>query len=139
MPITRSCKILELQKNLQLCYNAILNVKLHCSSIVKPKNYILFFFTFCFLSLLVLFLIYSLSHRAPPSSVHTLSLISHVSFSFKACTRVGVGLVVMAWRSAWILDFGSAWIGGDRRSWWVVFGSVSYVGHGLGGGFGVVG
>ena len=39
----------------------------------------------------------------------------------------------------WILDFGLVWIDGDRRSWRVVFGSVSYVGRGSGGGFGVVG
>ena len=47
--------------------------------------------------------------------------------------------MVIAWRSAWILDFGSAWINEDRRLWWVVFGLVSCVGRGSGGGFGVVG
>ena len=40
-------------------------------------------------------------------------------------------MVVTAWQSAWI--------GGDWRLWWVVFGSVSCVGRGLGGGFGVMG
>ena len=39
----------------------------------------------------------------------------------------------------WILDFGSTWIKGDWRLWWVVFGSMSCVSYGLGGGFGVVG
>ena len=39
----------------------------------------------------------------------------------------------------WILDFGLALINRDRRSWTVVFGLVSYVGCGSGGGFGVVG
>ena len=33
----RTCKKLLLQKNLQLCYSAILNVELHCSSIVKQN------------------------------------------------------------------------------------------------------
>ena len=33
----RNCKYTLLQKNLQLCYSAILNVELHCSSIVKTK------------------------------------------------------------------------------------------------------
>ena len=37
------------------------------------------------------------------------------------------------------MDFGSAWIDRDRRSWWVMFGSVSCVGRGSSGGFGVVG
>ena len=32
-----TCKCKLLQKNLQLCYSAILNVESHCSSIIKPK------------------------------------------------------------------------------------------------------
>ena len=47
--------------------------------------------------------------------------------------------MVTAWRLARILDFGSVWIDGDQRSWWIVFGLVSCVGRGLGGGIGVVG
>ena len=34
---TQTCKCRLLQKNLQLCYSAVLNVELHCNSIVKPK------------------------------------------------------------------------------------------------------
>ena len=39
-PHIRTCKNQVLQKNLRLCYSAILKVKLHCSSIVikKKKN-----------------------------------------------------------------------------------------------------
>ena len=36
-PSIRSCKILELQKNLQLCYSAILDVRWHCSTIVNQN------------------------------------------------------------------------------------------------------
>ena len=129
--IIRTCKIWLLQKNLQLCYNVILNVES-----LKPNNIILFFFTFWFLSHLVLFqcfsftlslsLSLSLSHKAPPSLILTLSLISHLSFS---CTIAGLGL----WSrhgdrcGFWILDWhGSTEIGDrgglclDQWAMWVV-------------------
>ena len=42
-----TCKSWLLQKKLQLCYNAILNVESHCNSIVKQNINILLFFTIC--------------------------------------------------------------------------------------------
>ena len=46
-PVIRSCKVLQLQKNLQLCYSAILNVWWHYSTIVS-------YFLIIFLLLLLL-------------------------------------------------------------------------------------
>ena len=130
------------KKNLQLCYYAILNVELHCSSIVKPKNIILFFFTFCFLSLSVLFQRFSftlsLSQSSSLLSPHSFSHVTSL-FLVQSLHQSWVRFMVTAQRLAWILDFGSAWIDGDRRSWWIVFGLVSCVGRGSSGGFGVVG
>ena len=59
----RTCKCKLLQKNLQLCYCAILNVESHCSSIIKPK---------------ILFYSFSLSTLSPWLS-HSLRSVSHVS------------------------------------------------------------
>ena len=144
--VIRTCKILLLQQNLQLCYNAILNVESHCSSIVKQKKktktkkFILFHFfafshsQFCFSVSHLLFL----SPKAPPSSVLILSLISHLSFSFKACIEVGLGLWSRHdnWCRFWIsvdrqrseIVVGYVWIGELCGSWvWS---------YGLGDGFG---
>ena len=107
---------------LQCHPKCMMALQLNC----KPKNYILFFFTFCFLSLSLLSLhLLSLSRRAPPSS---LFLSSHVSLS---CSKLALEL---GWIFGHSVDFGFQ-IGGDRRLWWVVFGSVSCVGRGSGGGF----
>ena len=94
---------------MQLCHSAILNVWWHYSSIVNQKNYILVFFTFCFLPLSLLSLIYSLSliELLPPhtfSHPTSLFLIQSLHWSW-------VGFMVTAWRSAWILDGSKGGVG----------------------------
>ena len=118
---------------MQLCYSAILNVWWHCSSIVNQKNYFLFFFTFCFLPLSLLSLIYSLSlsHiELLPS--HSFSHLTSL-FLVQSLHWSWVRFVVMAWWLAWILDgseggagicgSGSVLVGGMVVVWllWFLF------------------
>ena len=91
----KECKTQVLQNFLQYCYSAILPLELHCSTILKLN--ISFLFHQFSLSFSPLSLTPTLSLRLPlPTkslflSVLTLSLISHLSFSFKACTGDGLG------------------------------------------------
>ena len=90
-----------------------------CSSIVKQKYIILFFFTFLSLTLNVSHRL-SLSLRARPS--HSPHCFSHLTslFLVQGLYWSWVWFVVTAWRLAWILDFGSSWIGGFLGGdWWV--------------------
>ena len=115
---------------LQCHPKCMMALQLNC----KPTNYILFFFTFCFLSLSLLPLhLLSLSQS---SSLITLSLISCLSFLFKACTRARLDL--WSQRGFWILDWrrseivvGCVWIGelcGSWVRWWVQIGGSMYRG-----------
>ena len=116
----------------------IVNVELHCSLIVKPKNIILFFFTFS---------LFAFSHSQFCFSVsHLLSLIELLPFQsslflsshiFLSCSKLalklgwvrGHGMVIGAdfgfwigmdrWRSEILVD--CVWIGelcGSWVRWW---------------------
>ena len=84
----RTCKCRLLQKNLQLCYSAILNVESHCSSIVKPK---ILFYSF---SLLTISLTLPLSQLCLPRLSLSLRclpllLLSLCDFSLSLCSPSG--------------------------------------------------
>ena len=104
--------VVQCKKKKKNCDSSILNLELHCNSIVKRKYIILFFFTF--LSHSQRFSL-TLSLKACPShSPHSFSHLTSL-FLIQGLYWSWVWFVVTAWRLAWILDFGSAWIDGD---WW---------------------
>ena len=78
-PVIRSCKVLQLQKNLQLCYSAILNVWWYYSIIIS-------YFLITFLLLLLLLLLLSLSFSLSLSPLSSLSLM--VSFYFSTLSFI---------------------------------------------------
>ena len=112
---------------LQCHPKCMMALQLNC----KPKNYILFFFTFCFLSLSLLSLnLLSLIELLPHHSFsHLMSL-----FLVQSQHQSQVGFVVIAW----ILDrrrseivVGCVWIGelcGSWVRWWVQIGGSMYCG-----------
>ena len=112
---------------LQCHPKCMMALQLNC----KPKNYILFFFTFCFLSLSLLSLnLLSLIELLPHHSFsHLMSL-----FLVQSQHQSQVGFVVIAW----ILDrrrseivVGCVWIGelcGSWVRWWVQIGGSMYRG-----------
>ena len=145
-----------------MSYNASLNIKSQCSSIVKQKYIILFFFTFLFLTLIDShWLSLSLSQRARPSQ-SLLFLSSHISLSHSRLALElslvrGHGMEISVDFGFWILDWRRSTEIGDRGGlcldrwavwivgqvvglelwvkWWVWIGGSVY--HGSGGGVGL--
>ena len=143
-----------------MSYSASLNIESHCSSVVKQKYIIIFFFTFLSLTLSVSHWL-SLSQRARPSQ-SSLFLSSHISFSHSRLALElslvrGHGMEIGVDFGFWILDrrrsteIGdcgglcldrwAVWIVGQVVGlelwvkWWVWIGGSVY--HGSGGGVGL--
>ena len=106
--------------NKKLYHSAILNLESRCSSVVKWKYIILFFFIFLSLTLSVS---HWLSFKARPShSPHSFSHLTSL-FLVQGLYWSWVWFMVTAWRSAWIDEdwWVSQWrlVGCQCRRWWV--------------------
>ena len=122
---------------LQYCYSAILPLELHCSTILKLNiSFLLHRFSLSFSPLSLtptLSLCLPLLAKSLFLSVLTLSLISYLSFSFKAYTGVGLGswfdlgmvvgwdwlMVGLDWRAGFAGDGSNGFDKGLNRRGWV--------------------
>ena len=113
----RTCKCRLLQKNLQLCYNVILNVELHCSTIIKLNNS---FFIQSDIFSLFIFCVFS-----PLSSLNDSLSPSVLSPSLLLCLSISYSLfLLMCSGGLFVVDLGMA-----RSRWWYFFSARSWRGE----------
>ena len=97
----QTCKCRLLQKNLQLCYSAILNVESNCSTIIKLNNSFLFNLTFSLSLFFVFFCPLSSFNDSlsllQSSLPHSYSVSPSLTPYFSRCVVVAC----LWWISAW--------------------------------------